>query len=195
VDLARRPQPLGTRPALIVVDVIGAFTDAAGPLGCPADGVVAACARLLTAFRARKLPVCFTTVIYRDAGAAPVFRARLPALELLQPGSAAVAVDPRLPLQDGEMLVEKRYASAFFGTQLDGWLRDRTVDSLVVCGLTTSGCVRATAVDGLQHDYPVWIPREAVADRNRDAHHANLHDLHAKYAEVVALDTALEALS
>ena len=85
----------------------------------------------------------------------------------------------------------KQFASAFFGTDLAEWLRAEQADSLIVCGLTTSGCVRATVVDGLQHNFPVWVPEESVGDRNADAHRANLHDMHAKYAEVVTLAETL----
>jgi len=88
-------------------------------------------------------------------------------------------------------LVEKQWASGFFSTDLHAQLTALQVDSLVVSGLTTSGCVRATAVDGLQHDYRVVVPREAVADRNQAAHEANLFDLHAKYADVLDLSLVL----
>jgi nicotinamidase-related amidase len=194
-DLARRSQALGLRPALLLVDMVQAFTNPSSPLGSEADEVVAACAQLLVAFRARHLPICFTTVVYRSDREARVFRARVPALELLAAGSSAVQVDARVAPHTGEMLLEKQYASAFFGTGLAAWLREQGADSLVVCGLTTSGCVRATVVDGLQHDYVVWVPRQAVGDRNAAAHAANLHDMHAKYADVVSLDAVLEALA
>jgi nicotinamidase-related amidase len=193
-DLARKAQRLGSRPALLLIDMINAFTDPMSPLGSESDSVVSACAQLLAAFRRHQLPVCFTTVVYSDAQQARVFRDRLPALDVLQAGSDAVAVDRRLAPAPGELLLEKHYASAFFATDLASWLRSQSVDSLVVVGLTTSGCVRATVIDGLQHDYPVWVPEEAVGDRNLDAHRANLHDMHAKYAEVVSLSDTLEAL-
>lgn len=193
-DLARQSQPLGLRPALLLVDMVEAFTDPASPLGSPCDGVVAACAQLLGAFRRQQLPVCFTTVIYDSPEQAGVFRARLPALNMLVRGSKAVSVDHRLAPDPSELLLEKRYASAFFDTGLAAWLDDKAVDSLVVAGLTTSGCVRATVIDGLQHDFSVWVPREAVGDRNDSAHAANLHDMHAKYAEVVSLADTLAAV-
>lgn len=194
VDLARHAQPLGVRPALLLVDMIEAFTDDSGPLGCESGAVVAACGTLLTAFRARGLPVCFTTVVYDTKQDAGVFRARVPALDLLQRDSSAVRVDSRLAPLAREHVLEKHFASAFFGTSLDAWLEQQGADSLVVTGLTTSGCVRATVVDGLQHNFVVWVPREAVGDRNLDAHRANLHDMHAKYAEVVSVDDTLLAL-
>ncbi|MEM1190393.1 MAG: isochorismatase family protein [Pseudomonadota bacterium] len=193
-DLARQPQPLGDRPALLLVDVIESFTDPRSPLGSQANDVVSACGVLLSAYRKRSLPVFFTTVVYDSDDQATVFRARLPALNVLQRGSAASAVDSRLAPLAGELLVEKHYASAFFGTDLAGRLRSAGADSLMVTGLTTSGCVRATVVDALQHDFVTWVPREAVGDRNADAHEANLHDMHAKYAEVVSIEDALVGL-
>ncbi|MEO1079672.1 MAG: isochorismatase family protein [Pseudomonadota bacterium] len=193
-DLARQPQPLGDRPALLLVDMIESFTDPDSPLGSEADGVVDACAALLSAVRTRALPVVFTTVVYDSDDQAAVFRARLPALNALQRGSRASAVDSRLAPLAGEHLVEKHYASAFFGTDLAGLLREAGADSLIVTGLTTSGCVRATVVDALQHEFVTWVPREAVGDRNAEAHLANLHDMHAKYAEVVSIDDVLVGL-
>jgi maleamate amidohydrolase len=184
-DLERRSQAPGRRPALVLVDLIRGFTDPQCPLGCESGAVVAANARLLAAFRHRNLPVVFTTVVYHRAQQARVFRARLPALNLLQPGSKWTEVDERLRPQADEALIEKQYASGFHGTDLLAHLRAVGADSLVVTGLTTSGCVRATAVDGLQHDFPVFVVSDAVGDRNPGAHAANLHDLHAKYADVI----------
>lgn len=193
-DLARQTQPLGRRPALLLVDLSCGFTDPESPLGCECDTVIDANRVLLDAFRERGLPVFFTTVVYDTPDQAPVFRRRLPALNLLARGSHQVDIDPRLRPAAGETLVEKQYASAFFGTDLLLRLHRAGADSLVVTGLTTSGCVRATAVDGLQHDFPVRVVREAVGDRNRQAHDANLHDLHAKYADVVSLAELLADL-
>lgn len=193
-DLSRQSQALGARPALLLIDMINGFTDAASPLGSQSDGVVSACKSLQAAFRDRGLPVCFTTVRYSNSSQAAVFRSRLPALDILVDGSEAVAVDKRVAPGDAEPVFPKLYASAFFGTTLAAWLQEQSVDSLVVVGLTTSGCVRASVVDALQHDYVVWVPREAVGDRNTQAHNANLHDMHAKYAEVVSLDDVLQAV-
>jgi len=186
-DLERASQGLGQRPALVLVDIINGFTDPDCPLGSTADDVVEANRKLLAAFRSKGLPVFFTTVIYHHDSQARVFRDRVPALELLKPGSHWVEVDPRLAPVEGERVVEKQWASGFFKTDLDESLRAIGVDSLVVTGLTTSGCVRATAVDGLQYDYKVVVPAEAVGDRNQDAHRANLFDLNAKYVDVLDL--------
>lgn len=193
-DLDRKSQGLGTRPALLLVDLIESFTDPDCPLGCAADTVVEANRRLLQAFRGKGLPVAFTTVVYRDERQARVFRDRVPALEILKPGTRWVNIDKRVAPGDSEPVFEKCWASAFFKTGLDDYLRSRGVDSLVVTGLTTSGCVRATAVDGLQHDFKVVIPAEAVGDRNMDAHRANLFDLNAKYADVLDLERVLSMI-
>lgn len=187
MDLQRNSLGLGVKPALILVDMINGFTDGSCPLGSDCPEVVAANVQMLQLFRRQNLPVFFTTVVFHDDSQARVFRDRIEALNLLQPGSHWVDVDPALEPRDGETVLEKQWASAFFGTDLDQRLRAAGVDSLVVTGLTTSGCVRATVVDGLQFDYPVVVPREAVGDRNPDAHAANLFDMNAKYADVVSL--------
>jgi maleamate amidohydrolase len=193
--LARVDGGMGSHPALIVVDVVVGFTDPSCPLGSDAESVVYANVQLMNAFHQAQLPVVLTTVIYRHDHEASVFRARIPALNLLTPESHWVKFDPRLPIAGDDLQLEKRHASSFHGTALDQWLTDRNVDSVVVTGLTTSGCVRATAVDGLQNNYRVVVPREACGDRDPKAHEANLYDLNAKYADVVPLDSVLAALT
>jgi nicotinamidase-related amidase len=191
-DLDRQAQGLGKRPALLLVDIINSFTDPDCPLGSEAGDVVEANRQLLHAFREKQLPVVFTTVVYHDESQARVFRDRIPALNILKPGTHWVEVDPRLKPRSDELVIEKQWASGFFKTGLNEHLRKQGVDSLVITGLTTSGCVRATAVDGLQHDYKIVIPTQAVGDRNQEAHRANLFDLNAKYADVLDLHCVLE---
>jgi len=193
-DLQRQLLGLGEHPALVLVDVINGFTDPACPLGSEADSVVDACRTLLEIFRKKRLPVFFTSVVYRDESQARVFRQRLPALNVLEPGSEWVKIDPRIAPVSGEAVIEKRWASGFFNTDLAQRLKDEGADSIVVGGLTTSGCVRATAVDGLQNDYRVVIAREATGDRNLAAHESNLFDLQAKYADVLSLKSVLSLL-
>ena len=193
-DLQRQLLGLGEHPALVLVDVINGFTDPACPLGSEADSVVDACRTLLEVFRKKRLPVFFTSVVYRDESQARVFRQRLPALNVLEPGSEWVKIDPRIAPVSGEAVIEKRWASGFFNTDLAQRLKDEGADSIVVGGLTTSGCVRATAVDGLQNDYRVVIAREATGDRNLAAHESNLFDLQAKYADVLSLERVLSLL-
>lgn len=194
-DLDRQSLALGRRPALLLVDLSRGFTDPACDLGCECDAVVEVNARLLNAFRERNLPVFFTTVIYDSDDQARVFRARLPALNLLTQGSKWVEIDPRLQPRKGELVLHKQYASGFHGTDLLIHLARAGADSLVITGLTTSGCVRATAVDGLQNDYPVFVVSDAVGDRNPEAHAANLHDLHAKYTDVLDSSELLRRLA
>ena len=159
---------LGAKPALIVVDVVVGFTDPACPLGSEADTVVEANARLMAAFHQAELPVVLTTVVYRNENQASVFRARVPALNLLTPDSKWVRFDNRLPVSPSDLQLEKRHASGFHGTDLDDWLKARRVDSIVVTGLTTSGCVRTTAVDGLQNNFEWWfLARPAVIATRR----------------------------
>jgi nicotinamidase-related amidase len=176
------------------VDVVAGFTDPACPLGSEADAVVRANVELMNAFHQADLPVVLTTVVYHNEEQASVFRARIPALNLLTPDSPWVQFDQRLPITATDLQLEKRHASSFHGTDLDNWLRAKDVDTVIVTGLTTSGCVRATAVDGLQNNYRVLVPREACGDRDEQAHEANLYDLNAKYADVLSLQEVLNSL-
>ncbi len=181
----------GRRPALIVVDLSRGFTDPASPLGTEMDDVVAATRTMLDAAREAGLPIVFTTVVYDDANerAAAVFLRKVPALRVLQPGSEWIEVDPRLGRRAGEPVLSKAFASAFFGTPLAAILAGH--DCLLVCGATTSGCVRATVVDALQHGLMPVVPRECVGDRWPAAHEASLFDIEHKYGDVVALADAV----
>ncbi|MBN4055719.1 isochorismatase family protein [bacterium AH-315-J23] len=186
-NLIRTSQLIGKRPALILVDMINGFTDPACPLGDDFPDVIAANVELLSVFRTAHLPIFFTTVIYRSDNQARIFRDRLPALDVMTPDSEWVKINAALKHREDEPIIEKRWASGFFETNLKTQILKTRADSLVITGLTTSGCVRATALDGLQHNYKVFVPREAVGDRNPEAHAANLFDLHAKYADVVSV--------
>jgi nicotinamidase-related amidase len=194
-DLQQNVLGLTASPALLLVDMINGFTDPTCALGSDCPEVVAANVQLLEAFRTLGLPVFFTTVVYRNDHQAKVFRQKVPALNVLQPDSHWVKVDSVLEPMDGEPLIEKQWASAFFNTDLNQQLSALGVDSIVVTGLTTSGCVRASAVDALQNDYQVVIAEEAVGDRNPEAHSANLFDLNAKYADVLPVAQVLSQLT
>ena len=184
----------GARPAVVVVDLLEGFTNPESPLGSDLDDVVAGTRTLLDAARAAGVPVLFTTVVYDDANerAAAVFMRKVPSLGVLRPGSRWIEVDARLGRRDDEPVLPKAFASAFFGTPLASMLAGR--DTLVVCGATTSGCVRATVVDALQHGLVPIVPRECVGDRWAAAHEANLFDMQAKYADVVSLSEAARAV-
>lgn len=186
----------GRRPALIVIDVNLGFTDPASPLVCDLDDVVAAIQRLLREARRAGFPVVYTTVSYTegDKRTAAAFIDKVPALLTLAAGSRWVEIDPRIAPQEGEPVLNKLFASAFFGTTLSSFLAANGCDSLIVTGASTSGCVRATVVDALQHGYRPIVPREAVGDRNPAAHEANLYDIDAKYGDVVSLEEVIAHL-
>ena len=181
---------LGRRPGLVVVDVNRGFTDPASPLVCDLDGVVTAIRRVLDVARAADVPVVFTTVSYDEGGkqTAAAFIDKIPALLTLEAGTRWVEIDPRIAPRDDEPVLNKLFASAFFGTALSSFLTANGCDSLIVTGASTSGCVRATVVDAIQHGYRPIVPREAVGDRNPDAHAANLYDIETKYGDVVSVD-------
>jgi len=184
---------LGSRPAVLVVDFSCGFTDPECALGADMSDEVEATRRLLDAGRAKGLPVIFTTIGYepslKDGG---LWLQKVPSLGDLQIGGRWVEIDPRLEPREDETIVLKKGASAFFGTNLPAILVSQNVDSVILCGATTSGCIRATAIDLLQYGYPTLVPRECVADRAQAPHEANLFDINAKYADVVPLDDVLE---
>ena len=186
----------GRKPALLVIDVNLGFTDPASPLVCELDDVVASIRRLLDEFRRAQLPVVYTTVSYGegDKVAAAAFIDKIPALLTLEEGSRWVEIDRRIAPLAAEPVLNKLFASAFFGTPLASLLASAGCDSVVVTGASTSGCVRATAVDALQHGYRPAVPREAVGDRNPAAHEANLYDIDAKYGDVVSVDDVVAHL-
>lgn len=187
---------LGDRPALLVVDLINAFTDPDTKLGSDVTGVLEQTERLLAAFRDRDLPRYFTTVAFEESyGDAGRFIEKVPALRELRLGTEAVEVDERVAPVDDERVILKKYASAFFGTDLQTELTTHCVDTLVLAGVTTSGCIRATAVDSLQHGYRTIVPADAVGDRAEGPHRANLFDIDAKYGDVVTTDSVLKYLS
>ena len=187
----------GEKPALIVIDVNVGFTDPASPLVCDLESVVEAIRRLLDEARRAEIPVVYTTVSYSaaDRRTAAVFIEKVPALLTLEAGSRWVEIDPRIAPRPDEPVLSKLFASAFFSTPLSSLLAAAGCDSLIVTGASTSGCVRATVVDALQHGYRPVVPREAVGDRNPAAHEANLYDIDTKYGDVVALDEVLEHLA
>lgn len=183
---------LGRSPAVLVVDFSCGFTDPACTLGSDLSAEVEATRRLLDAARAKGLPVVFTTIGYeangKDGG---LWLQKVPALGDLLLGGHWVELDPRLGARGDETVIVKKGASGFFGTNLASVLVSQHVDSVILCGATTSGCIRATAIDLLQYGFPTLVPRECVGDRARAPHEANLFDIQAKYADVVGLEEAL----
>jgi maleamate amidohydrolase len=186
----------GERPALMIIDMIKGFTDPSMPLGAPLESQIAAQRPLLEVAHQRDIPVIFSTVIYeeediKDAG---VWALKQTGARTLTAGSEAVKIDPRLGLQPKDIVLMKKYASCFYGTDLVARLNSRRIDTLIITGCTTSGCVRATAVDAVQNGFRPMVVREAVGDRSVAAHEQSLFDLNAKYADVVSLDETLQYL-
>tara|TARA_B110000438_G_scaffold266986_1_gene281447 strand:- start:16 stop:534 length:519 start_codon:yes stop_codon:yes gene_type:complete len=161
------------------------FIDTSSPLGFECKELIQANIILVDRFREMNLPIIFTTTIYRDVSEASVFRSKIPALNILKPGSEETSFLKELSPSSNELLVEKKFASAFFQTNLADELSKMNVDSIIVSGVTTSGCVRATALDSLQNNFLTTVAEDCVGDRNQNAHRANLFDLQAKYADVI----------
>lgn len=189
--------PFGRAPALVLVDVVMAYLTPGSPLHDP--GFVAALAvneRLAAAARNAGIPVIFTNLVYQPGGAdGGLFYRKIPALAAFDRGAPEGAFPPSLQPRDDETIVTKQYASAFFGTSLASTLTARGIDTVIVTGFSTSGCVRATALDALQHGFAPFLVREACGDRHAGPHEANLFDLQAKYAEVVGEDEMMQLLA
>ncbi len=187
----------GTSPAVVVVDMSRAFTDPNTRVGAEQGETVAAIARVLAAARARGgVPVFFTTMAFepdgRDGG---TWGKKIPALlDLHTDDPAAMEIDPRIAPGDAEIVLNKKFASAFFGTPLASQLASRGVDTVILTGCSTSGCIRATAVDGVSYGYRIIVPEECVADRAVEPHRANLFDIQSKYGDVIGVDEVLEYL-
>jgi maleamate amidohydrolase len=186
----------GRSPAVLVIDMIRAFTDPAMMLGADLTAEIAATQALLAAARQGGWPVMFSTVSYddvdfKDAG---IWALKQKGVMTLRAGTPAVELDPRLHRESGDSWLVKKYASCFFGTDLSSRLVSRGIDTLLLAGCTTSGCVRATAVDACQSGLRPMVVRECVGDRSRQAHEQSLFDLQAKYADVVSLHDACRYL-
>jgi maleamate amidohydrolase len=187
--------PFGNRPALLIVDFVMAYLDPTSSLYANVEDALASNERLLAAARAAGIPVIFTKVEYSPGGAdGGLFYRKVPALKHFVKGSLLGAFPPSLQPQQTELVVTKQYASAFFGTPLASTLTALGIDTLLITGLSTSGCVRASALDALQHGFAPFVVREACGDRHPAPHEANLFDLQAKYAEVISEAVAIAHL-
>ena len=186
----------GRRPALLVIDMLKAFTNPQMMLGANLDNEIEAIKPLLDAAHERRIPVIFSTVMYNDADLkdAGIWALKQKGVITLKGDTDGVKVDPRLDFRPTDSLLVKKYASCFFGTDLVALLMSQRVDTLIITGCTTSGCVRATAVDAVQTGLRPMVVREAVGDRSTAAHAQSLFDLNAKYADVVSLEETLQYL-
>ena len=185
----------GRSPAILVVDFINAFNDADRFGGGGIQEAIDKTAGLLAAGRRMGLPIVFTSHAYADDGSEDgVFNLKSPGLSRLRRGTPDVRVVDQLAPRPGERVLEKRYPSGFCNTDLAAWLARRGVDTVVVAGCTTSGCVRATVVDAMSSGFRPIVPRECSGDRARGPHEANLFDIDQKYGDVMALDEVLREL-
>ena len=191
---------LGRRPALVVIDMVNAYVIEGSPLygsdGCK-SALVGATA-LLALARSAAIPVLHTNVVYQPGGRdGGVFFRKVPALASFEAGRHPVyaAFAPGVEPLPGETVISKQYASAFFGTSLASTLTSLGVDTVLIAGVSTSGCIRASTVDCCQHGFIPVVVREAVGDRAPGPHESNLFDLNAKYAEVLDLATVRDYLA
>jgi maleamate amidohydrolase len=192
------PSRRGARPAIVVVDLTRGFTEPEYPSGFDLTDVVLATASLCEIARPARIPIVYTTISYTSAeanGRSIAWLDKATGMRSLRDGSDAVAFDPRLTVTDDDHIIVKKGASAFFGTHLATVLTSLDRDTVIVCGATTSGCVRASAVDAVQSGFGVLVPRQCVGDRAAGPHEANLFDIDAKYGDVLDLSDILDYLA
>lgn len=189
------PIGLGRKAALLVVDFTVGFNDPALFGGGNIDPAVKRTEKLLGSFRAQALPIAFTRVVYAaDGSDGGIFSTKQPRLLMLTEDHPAGQIVPELAPRPGELMVRKNQASAFFGTNLAPWLVQQGADTVVVAGCTTSGCVRASVVDAISHNFRPIVVRDCVGDRALAPHEANLFDMQQKYADVMDRDEVIEKL-
>jgi maleamate amidohydrolase len=188
----------GRKPAVVVIDLLQGYTLPGAPLYAP--GVVK-CVKevpaLLRIARRKKVPVIHTRVLYNPANFEDggVWIRKAPVLKALVPGNRYAEFCPEVKPGKGETVIVKNYASCFFGTSLAATLTAQGIDTLIITGCTTSGCIRASAVDAVQHGFRPIVVRECVGDRHDGPHEANLFDINAKYGDVVSRAEAIKYLN
>ena len=185
----------GERPAVLAIDLMRPYFEAGSPFDVGSRDCLESAARVIAAARAAEVPVLHTRVVFGPGGVdGGLFLQKVPALRALIGDGPACRLMPEAAPTPDELVIVKNYASAFFGTSLASTLTARRVDTLILVGVSTSGCVRASALDALQHGFAPFVVREAVGDRDRGAHQAALHDLSTKYSEVIGEAEALALL-
>jgi maleamate amidohydrolase len=173
----------GRKPAVIVIDMVMAYFDRSSPLYAGVEAVAESNLRLLTVAYRKRIPVIFTRQFFEESTSDGVYVRKVPALKLMRPDSPLTAIEPSLPTDQAAVII-KHFPSAFHRTDLAARLESLGVDTLIITGLTTSGCVRATAMDTLLHNLSGIVVREAVGDRDQRQHEANLFDINAKLGDV-----------
>lgn len=187
----------GKKAAVLVVDFIRAYTTEGSALfAAPVVEAVKNTVDLLDLARKKRVPVIYTKVLYNKNGLdGGIFVQKVPVLRTMVEGEPLTEIVPELPPADDDVIIVKQYASAFFGTALAAMLTSLGVDTLILTGCSTSGCVRASAVDGMQYGFRVIVPRECVGDRHPAPHESNLFDINSKYGDVVSKDDVLKYLN
>ena len=180
--------------ALLVIDFVNGFTDASSFGGGNIAAAIEATRVLLARARAARRPVAFSRIVYPEGGPPAVFQQKVPSLAKLVVGSPLIGIVPDLTPEPGELVLDKAAPSMFFATNLAPWLVSQRVDSLLITGCTTSGCVRATVVDAMSFNYRCYVVEDCVGDRSFPAHRASLFDMAQKYADVIDLSRAMEVI-
>jgi maleamate amidohydrolase len=185
----------GRRPALLLIDFVAAYFARASPLYAGVEAALTSALRVRAAARAAGVPVILTNVVYHPGGIdGGRFFEKVPALKLFEAGNPMGAWPAGLAPETGEIVLAKQYPSAFFGTSLASTLTARGIDQVILTGLSTSGCVRATCVDAVSHGFRTAVVADACGDRHPAPHAANLFDMNAKYADVIAESEAIAYL-
>ena len=185
----------GKAPALILVDFVEAYFDEQSPFYANVGNALSSALRIREAARAAGIPVFYTNVVYEEGGGdGGVFYRKVPALEVFLAGSPLGKWPQGLEPAEDEIVLSKQYPSAFFGTTLADELTKRGIDTLIITGLTTSGCIRATCVDTMSHGFIPIVVADACGDRHQAPHDANLFDMNAKYGDVVNEKTVIDYL-
>ena len=187
----------GKKAAVVVVDFVNAYTTPGAALYAPpVVDAVKETVDLLELARRKGNPVIYTRVIYSPNGLdGGIFVRKIPVLRNLVEGEPLADIVPELPPDPQDVVINKQYASAFFGTPLAGMLTSQGVDTLILVGCSTSGCIRATALDGMQYGFRVIVPRECVGDRRPEPHEANLFDINSKIGDVVSKAEVMDYLT
>lgn len=186
----------GKNSALLVIDAIKGFTNPDMPMGSDVSNELQVIKMLVDLYHKRNRPIIFTTISYdeEDAKDGGVWVEKMEGLKTLMSHTQHVEVDSSINVQQGDILLEKKYASAFFGTDLVSRLNSREIDTLVLTGFTTSGCIRATAVDGVSYGFRIIVAEDAVSDRSELSHEQSLFDIEQKYGDVMTSKEVIQTI-
>lgn len=186
----------GRHPVLLIVDMVQAYFDPSCPLYAEVEAELATTIKLIDAARHASVPVIYTNVVYHESGMnGGLFYKKAPVLECFRAGNPLGDWPLGIAPLDNELVISKQYPSAFFGTSLAATLTAASIDSVIICGVTTSGCIRATCVDTVSNGFIPLIVEDACGDRHLAPHEANLFDMNAKYADVVNSQDVLRYLA